>query len=113
MKLPNIQTTQKIWLFLLCMAHLVSVTPSIAMPSQHCLLRKEPMMPRTKKQQATKIAAERVATILNDPQTPKFLRDVLADMVVSLTNETEANEFHPKVLTTLLEIGLQDATEQG
>jgi|GEM_PF-3108520 len=71
-------------------------------------------MPRTKKQQqATKIAAERVATILNDPQTPKFLRDVLADMVVSLSNETEANEFHPKVLTTLLEIGLQDAAEQG
>lgn len=59
------------------------------------------------------IAAERVMVILNDDETPQFLRDILRDGINGLMNETEANGFHPQIAPLIIGIGLRDADDQG
>ena len=57
-------------------------------------------------------AASRVIAILDDPDTPPFLRDVLEDAISTLRNETEAGAYHPEIARIELEIGLRDAYRQ-
>jgi hypothetical protein len=60
----------------------------------------------TRKAEARERAAERIAAILADDSTPIFLRDVLTDMLIDLSNETNIDVCTPEVARVALPLML-------
>jgi hypothetical protein len=59
------------------------------------------------------LAAERVAAILDDPTSPTFLRDVLEDMVLDLSNETDTNDADPEIARLIMRKAFPKAEAAG
>jgi hypothetical protein len=59
------------------------------------------------------LAAERVRVILADDSTPTFLRDVLEDMVLDISNETDTNDTDPEIAALIMRKGFPKTEAMG
>ncbi len=72
-----------------------------------------PVAQLVKKANPYEVAAARVAEILADETTPRFLADVLTDMLCDLSNETGVNDADPEIARILMTKAFPVADEMG
>jgi hypothetical protein len=65
----------------------------------------------TRKQLARERTAERIAAMLADDDTPAFVWDVLTDMLIALSNETDVDVTTPQVARVALPLMLERAAK--
>jgi hypothetical protein len=65
----------------------------------------------TRKQLARERTAERIAVMLADADTPAFVWDVLTDMLIALSNETNVDVTTPQVARVALPLMLERAAK--